>query len=449
MIPDLSSNERNFIGCLLRSPHEFWAVNETVTADCLTVQHHRDIFTAIRDLAERGRQITIPALQSVLPEEFDQAGPAVGVLMALKASAEEAGSATDYAPFLAETSARRKLGALSDWLRKQTANNDVTADDIAAEIGLKLQSIMSTAMVHRPAAIGDIAEAVVKQANGAHADEFVPGISTGIGPLDSVLGLILPGDLGFILASQADGKSALAAQIGMHAARGGRPVLFLQMEMSQEQMGARELARLSRLPVGDINEGAFDAFQWEELVAAQRSLAGVPFHVLDIEEITVRQIKAQAMAMKARAGLGLVIIDQLDKIKPEGKYRDRFEAYKEVTRDLKRMTKALKIPGICLAQRTRSAQRRDDPTPHILDADIPSIERDADWVIGLWQRSNWLQGNRPDHRGGEEAITKWQTEVERCRGQAEAITLKHRRRKAYQTCRMAFDGRTMMFSERA
>jgi replicative DNA helicase len=152
--------------------------------------------------------------------------------------------------------------------------------------------------------------------------------------------------------------------------------------------------------------------------------------------------------MKARGGLALIIIDQLDKIKAEGKYKDRFERFAEVTRDLKRMAKSLSIPVICLAQRTRQAQRRDDPTPHVLDADIPSVDRDSDWVIGLWQRANWLQGNRPDPRGGEEAQTKWQAEIHKARGLAEAITLKHRRRKAFQTCRMDFDGRTMRFSER-
>jgi hypothetical protein len=37
MIADITANERAFIGCLLRSPHEFWQVNDVVTADCLTM----------------------------------------------------------------------------------------------------------------------------------------------------------------------------------------------------------------------------------------------------------------------------------------------------------------------------------------------------------------------------------------------------------------------------
>jgi replicative DNA helicase len=446
MIHDSTANEKAFIGCLLRSPHEFWQCNDIVTADQFQIAHHRDIFTAIRDLSERGRQVTITALQTNLPEEYPDAGPTIAVLMALKESAAEAGSSTDYAPFLAERSARKKFDALADWMKKEARNPDKQAEDLAAETGLRLNAIMSVASTTKPKAIGEIATLVTRQANSAQMGEVTDGISSGVSSLDEILGLILPGDLGFIIASQADGKSALAAQIGMNAAQ-KRPVLYVQMEMAPEQMGARELAKLSGMSVAEINEGAFDAFQWEQLVQAERLLADVPFYVLDMEEATVRQVRAQCLSLQRSSGLGLVIIDQLDKLKPEGKYRDRFEAYKEVTRDLKQMTKGLGIPGICLAQRTRSAQRRDDPTPHVLDADIPSIERDADWIIGLWQRANFLQMNRPDHRGGEEAKANWEQEIHKWRGVAEAITLKHRRRKAFQQCRMTFEGRIMKFSE--
>lgn len=449
MIHDSTANERAFIGCLLRSPHDFWQVNDTVTADCFTVASHREIFTAVRDLSERGKQVTITALQANLPEEFEDAGPTIGILMALKESAAEAGSATDYAPFLAERTALKRLDALFEWGRKELRKADSSAEDISAAALLRLYAVTAGASAQRPKAIGEIVTGVARHANNAHMGEFVSGITTGISGLDGILGLMLPGDLGFIIASQGDGKSALAAQIGMHAALDRRPVLYIQMEMSEEQMGARELAKLSGISVSQIHEGAFDAFEWEQIQAAEKSLGPVPFHVIDAEEMSVRQIRAQCLAMKNNGGIGLVIIDQLDKVKHEGKYRDRFEASKEVTRDLKRMTKGIGIPGICLAQRTRTAQRRDDPTPHILDADAPSIERDADWVIGLWQKANWMQLNRPDGRGDESKLSNWQAEIYKQRGVAECITLKHRRRKSFQQCRMQFEGKTMKFSEGA
>jgi replicative DNA helicase len=448
MIPDMSATERAFIGCLLRSPHDVWHVNDMVTADCLAVESHRDIYTAIRDLSERGRVVTTTALQASLPEEYE-GNPTIAIIMALKASAEEDGSATDYAPMLAERSALKRLQSLAKWITTQTGKNDRSADDISAEAAQHLQAITSTASPLRPKSIGEVAESVLKAANSAHQGELLSGTDTGIGPLDEILGLMLGGDLGAIIASQADGKTALATQIASHAARAGRPVLYVQMEMSQEQMAAREIAALSGVSVSAVHEGSFDAFEWDQIVAAGKTLNQMPLHILDAEEMSVRQIKAMGMAMKHKGGLSLVVIDQLDKIRAEGKHRDRFERMAEITRDLKRMAKALKVPVILLAQRTRGAQRRDDPTPDILDADAPSLERDSDWCLALWQKANWLRRNKPDQRGGEEALTKWQSELHRCQGLAEVICLKRRRGKAFQQRALTFDGATMRFSERA
>jgi replicative DNA helicase len=443
---DIAINEKNFLGCLLRSPHEVWQINDIVSSDMFSTPSGRDIFSAIRDIAERGRQVTITALQALLPEEMGEAGPTVAILATLKENATDAGSATDYAPFIAENAASKRIAQLGQWMAKEVAGNKRPAEEIAADAALKLNEIMAVSSPIRPKHIGEIASAVARHANNAQMGEVVSGLNTGITSLDEILGLMLGSDLGAIIASQGDGKSALAAQIGIHAAAAGRPTLFFQFEMSDEQMAARELAALSGIAVNQIHEGAFDAFQWEQIVAAEKSLQATPFHIVDAEEMTVRQIKAQGLAMQRTVGLSLVIIDQLDKVKAEGKPRDRFERMAEITRDLKKTAKALKVPVIVLAQRTRGAQRRDDPTPDVLDADAPSLERDCDWIIGLWQRKNWLRRNKPDGRSAED-VAKWETEMFRCKDQAEVICLKRRRGKAFEQRTLKFRGATMRFEE--
>lgn len=442
---DLHANEKNFIGALLRSPNSFWSINDMVDGSMFSSAVYRDIFTSIRDIAERGRQVTMTALQAHLPEEYDEHGPTVAILATLRENAVDAGSPSDYAEFIAESSASKRIAALGQWMVKETGKR--SAEDVAGEASLRLQEIMSVATPMRPKSLGDIASAVTKSASSAHSGQTISGLDTGIAPLDEIMGLMLAGDLGFIIASQSDGKSALASQIAMHVASLGRPVLFCQLEMSDEQMGARELAALSGISVSSINEGSFDAFQWESLVAAEKKLQEPKFHILDTEELTVRQLKAQAANMQRTGGLALIVVDQLDKIKPEGKHRDRFEKLAEITRDLKKMAKSLKVPVLVLAQRTRGAQRRDDPTPDILDADAPSIERDADFCVGLWRKENWLRRNKPDARAGQDGLSNWEAEMFRCKDLAEVICLKRRRGRAFQQRALHFDGPRMRFQE--
>ncbi|HSV24658.1 MAG TPA: DnaB-like helicase C-terminal domain-containing protein [Xanthobacteraceae bacterium] len=331
-------------------------------------------------------------------------------------------------------------------MAKEVRGGKRSPEEISAEAALTLQEIMTCASPIRPKKIGDIAGEVLRHASAAKSGEALHGLNTGIAALDAILGLMLGGDLGAIIASQGDGKTVLATQIGAHAAEAGRPVLFEQLEMSDEQMGARELAAASGIPVNHIHEGAFDAFQWEQIVEAERHLRTLPFHIIDTEETTVRQIESQALTMQRMGGLSLVIIDQLDKIKAVGKYRDRFERMAEITRDLKKMAKRLKVPVLVLAQRTRGAQRRDDATPHVLDADAPSLERDCDWILGLWQVSNWMRQNKPDSRKVSD-YEDWNTKIRQLEGKAEIIILKRRRGRAFQQCELRFEGARMRFAE--
>ena len=118
-----------------------------------------------------------------------------------------------------------------------------------------------------------------------------------------------------------------------------------------------------------------------------------------------------------------------------------------MTRDLKKLSKTMPdVTFVVLGQRIRGAQRRDDPTPEINDADGRGVERNADVIVGLWFPANWLRRQKPKRNISEDA-DKWEAEMRRLEGKAEAITLKHRRRKAFQQCELRFDGNRMRFED--
>lgn len=445
MTRNLRQAERAFIGCLLRNPHEAMAT-AMVTPQMLSEPHLQALHKAIGDLTEASRPVTLSSLMSVLPDEFEGQGPTAGIIAALKANAEDAGSASDYADAIIEREALRRISEINEWSAQELKRGDVDADIIAAEAARKLQAVMEiTSPVQRERLGVAAARAAERSAKSGDDPRNVPGIPTGIPALDGIVGRLY--GLSFIIASQGEGKSALAAQIAIHATESGRPALFFQFEMDAEEMGAREVAARTGISVQSITEPQADVFDRAAIVQAARDLADLPLYVVDSDGLTVRQIGAQAKAMERTTGLSLVVIDQLDKVKAEGKHRDRFERLAEITADLKRLSKTMpNVTFIVLGQRTRGAQRRDDPTPEINDADAPSIERDADVILGLWFPANWHRRQKPKRNISEEA-DKWEAEMRRLEGKAEAITLKHRRRKAFQQCELRFDGNRMRFED--
>lgn len=447
MIHDSTVNERNFIGCLLRSTHEFWAVNDIVTADQFQIAHHRDIFTAIRDLSERGKQVTITALQANLPEEFDDIGPAIGVLMALKESAAEAGSATDYAPFLAERSALKRLDALAVWLHKETGKKgDRTAEDISAELAVRTQAIMATATPLRPVKLSEITKRVVTFSTKARDTDVMPGHGTGLSALDEMTGLLMGGDFIGIIGALGDGKSALLAQVGKHIARYA-PVLNCNNEMSEEQNGTRFVAAESGMSVRQVREGAYDFTGADAVKGAQERLEKLQYHLYTDPRMTVRAIRVRALQMKQTTGLGAITIDGLKRLRTETKHRDRWDRLEEITGDLKAMAIELNVPVLLAVQRTRTARRRDDPIPQLDDADAPTLETDADLVLGVFREHSWLMMNKPNAKAGGEAWDEWEGKVRRAKDTAKIIALKVRSGQPFETREFRWNGPATRFED--
>lgn len=425
MIHDSLANERNFIGALLRSPHEIWQVSDYVTADAITIPHHRDIYTAIRDLSERGRQVTVTALQAALPEEYDEAGPTIAVLMALKESAVEAGSATDYAPFIAERSAQKRLSALSEWIKKEASRGERCAEEIASEAATRLQGIMATAAPLKPVKLSEITKRVATYSTKARDTDEMPGFSTGLGSLDEMTGLLMGGDFIGVIGALGDGKSALLAQIGKHISKRG-VVLSCHNEMGEDQNGTRFLSGESGLTVREIREGAYDFTGADAVRDAQKRIEALNYHIYTDPRMTVRAIRVRALQMKQTIGLGAITIDGLKRLRTDTKHRDRWDRLEEITGELKAMALELKVPVLLAVQRTRTARRREDPIPQLDDADAPTLETDADIVLGVFREESWLMMNKPHGKAGGEAHDEWEGKVRRAKGRAKIIALKVR-----------------------
>ena len=443
---DTIANEKAFVGCLLRSPHEFWSVNDIVTGDCLSSSYLRDIYHAIRDLSERGRQVTITALQANLPEEYDNAGPTIGILMAIRESAADAGSATDYAPFLAERSALKRLGALSDWMKREAGKGERSAEEVSAEAATKLQAIMATAAPLKPVKLSDITKRVVSFSTKAQSEDVMPGFSTGLSALDEMTGLLMGGDFIGILGALGDGKSALLAQIGKSIALRA-PVLSAQNEMGEEQNGTRFLAQESGMTARQIREGAYDFTGAEVMREAQQRIEKLQYHLYTDPRMTVRSIRVRALQMKQTIGLGAIAIDGLSRLRTEAKHRDRWERLEEITGDLKAMALELNVPVLLAVQRTRTARRREDPIPQLDDASAPSLEMDADVVLGVFREESWLMMNKPHAKAGGEQWDEWEGKIRRAKGMAKIIALKVRSGKPFETREFRWSGSAFRFED--
>lgn len=241
------------------------------------------------------------------------------------------------------------------------------------------------------------------------AGRAVAALPTGLTDLDDLLGGgARPGQLVVLGARPAMGKSALGAQLALHAAAATRtPALYVSLEMGHAELTARLLAARAGVDAHRARRGQFRHGEVARLQEAAASLDRAPLVYLDDagDEVSLAEVRAAALRLKATRGLCLVVVDYLQLLRPVTPRDSREREVAEMTRGLKRLARALAVPVLLLSQLNRGAEARSakDHRPRMADLrESGAVEQDAD-VIALLYRDE-VYNPKTEHRGIAELI---------------------------------------------
>jgi replicative DNA helicase len=186
--------------------------------------------------------------------------------------------------------------------------------------------------------------------------------------------------------------------------------------MPARQLMRRAVAFESSVPQGKLRTAKelTDA-EWEAITPAATKIARLKLWIDDSSAPTVSHVRSECTALKARAGLGLVIIDYLQLLRGVG--HNRYDQLRDVSYSLKALAKDLAIPVIALAQLNRGVESRDDKRPNASDLrDCGAIEESADIIGLLFSEGHYdngfamrdvLECNVVKHRNGERGLCLW------------------------------------------
>ena len=262
--------------------------------------------------------------------------------------------------------------------------------------------------------INDLLTASFKQLEElAERKEHVTGIPTGFKKLDKLLAGMHGGDLIILAARPAVGKTALALNIAVNAAKSGAAVAVFSLEMGAEQLVQRVLCGEARINLQDVRTGYVKDADWYEIHKAMGKLANLQFYVDDTPSISILEIRAKARRQLRDQPKGLIIVDYLQLMQPQGRRSEnRQTEISEISRGLKILAKELNVPVVALSQLSRAVEQRAGKRPQLSDLrESGAIEQDADVVMFIDRNT--------DPRGDED-------EGRPQKGTAELIVAKHR-----------------------
>lgn len=221
----------------------------------------------------------------------------------------------------------------------------------------------------------------------------IPGLTTGLFGLDDRLDGLRPGRVYILAARTSVGKSALALSITNHVAiTSRRPTLFVSLEMEHADLAQRLLQQRAGVSGDDLKSPS--AATLAALGAAYDDMAASPLEIDDRPGRTMTQIGAAARTLRARSGLGLVVIDYVGLVAPEETRNvSRQEQVARISGSIKNLARELAVPVLALVQVNRQAEAREGHKPRLADLrDSGSQEQDADAVVLM---------HRPDYHGDD------------------------------------------------
>ena len=376
---------------------------------------HARIFTAMADLSSR----SIPVDHLSVADRLESTGEleAAGgkpYLLDVTGVVPTAANWPHYADIVKRTATLRQLIA---------AGTDIVAlgydapDDIAEVVG-DAEKIIFDVTNKRVQSnfkyINDLLKISFKELEElAENKQHITGVPTGFKELDKLLAGLHKGDLCILAARPSVGKTALALNMAVNAAKAGTAVAIFSLEMGAEQLVQRVLCAEARINLQDVRTGFVKDADWYAIHTAMGKLANLEFYVDDTPSISILELRAKARRQLRDKPKGLIIVDYLQLMQPQGRRSEnRQTEIAEISRGLKILGKELGVPVLALSQLSRAVEQRAGKRPQLSDLrESGAIEQDADVVM-------FIDRNTDPHSEEEEGRPQ--------KGVAEIIVAKHR-----------------------
>jgi replicative DNA helicase len=372
--PHSEEAEASVIGAILLTDQAFDLVQVDVglrAADFYRLRHQL-IFEAMSQLTDKPMPEAIDAL--TVSEQLKGMGKLEEVggeayVHSLPTTVPSVGNVLDYARIVKGHSMRRRLLDATREIQGRIFTDGGDPRELvdqAEQLLFRVGHEEGTGELKPIEEILDVELDKLEQLSREGAD--VTGTPSGFIDIDSITGGFQPGNLIVLAARPSMGKSALVTNIAENAAVDGqRPVAIFSLEMSETELAQRFVASQARINGDDLRKGRVKDDRWSKVLRAAQKISSAPLYVDDSSDIGIAEMRAKARRLHARQPLGLLIVDYLQLMRPDGRTDNRVEQIGQISRGLKILARELEVPVIAVSQLSRAVEQRPDKKPLLSD----------------------------------------------------------------------------------
>lgn len=346
---------------------------------------HQTIFRIIKELYDNKKNIDLLTVTQELKDKnlLDEVGGAAYITSIIR-KVSSAAHIEAHAKIIAEKFYQRETIRMAtqlidmaysnedvDIISSQWLNNTNTLENIftVADTGVHIKEVLANTVI-------EIEKDCVKV-----EENKTPGIPTGFVGLDTNTGGWRDGNLNLLAARPGVGKTSMALQFILEAAKSGYWVNVFSYEMLKEDLARIIIARESEVDRSNVRDGYIKNEDWKKINITIGRLEKLPIIFIDSSGLNVHQLKSIVSKNKKNGRCDFVVVDYLQLIKTGGAKATRELEVAEISGTLKNMALTKNIPVLALSQLNREADKGLPKLSNLRESGV--LEQDADLVIFL------------------------------------------------------------------
>lgn len=389
--PQSLEAEQAVLGSILIDKNAILKVADVLTSKDFYKPANEKIFETIIELYEKRQPIDLLTLVNRLKEKelLKEVGGS-SYLAELTNQVTSASHVAHYANIVKEKKVLRDLIKASAEITEDVFEPSKGLEDMLDDIEQKILSISQKSLPQNFTLLKDELKTAYERIERLHHGENrLRGITTGFTELDNVLSGLQKSELIVVGARPSLGKTTFVLDIARQAAlKGGITVGIFSLEMSREQVIDRLISAESQVPLWKILTGRVsEDLEFEMIQGALDRLSRASIFIDDSPTLNVMQMRSMARRLQVEHGLGLLVVDYLQLIRPRVNFESMVQQVTEISRGLKALARELKVPVLAVSQLSRAVDQRDHKVPRLSDLrESGSIEQDADVVMFIYRK---------------------------------------------------------------
>jgi replicative DNA helicase len=407
-LPQNVDAELSVLGAILLDPSAIDDVLGLLGPQDFFHERHALVFEAIADMHQRGVAVDTVTLSAELEARgrLERVGGRA-LIVEMIDRLPSALNAVHYARIVREKSVRRELMQAAERIREDAMSSPAAVQELLDAAESAVFAIGEEEAAKGTRSLASLLNETfnrIEQLQGSRG--AVTGVDTGYLRLNAMTNGLQRGDLVVIAARPSMGKTTFALNIGLNATLAtGAKVLFISLEMGEEQIAQNLICAQARVEATRITKGTLSERDWAKLSEAASRMSEAQFHIDATPALTPMGIRTKARRLARHlGGVDLVIVDYLQMVAAPAGTENRQQEIAMISRSLKELARELKCCVIALSQLNRAVDSREDHRPRLSDLrESGAIEQDADIIMFLY-RDDYYRGESPPP--GEGSLTE-------------------------------------------